>query len=435
MSNFQARLNAATPEARRLVAENAPAIRKVIGNFYARDFERLSGSLLKLLERVDKSNVDHPEFLAISNGNVAEYSVQLMEGVPASLGSGVPHFLQTTLPALVQCEERLVRAVGHYYFKVRDIKDKQVKDIEKLSLEATAFRHQAMKDRDEIAKCLKALEADISGIGSARADADTAAKKVAEIRDQASKLAAGDGRGKSLEALKRQAEAKLQTIDEVLAKTTAAMAAVSELDQQLQERSEAFSRAEKSLQETQEKASLVLGLSSQAGLASSYLRESRKLSTKSYIFSGILYITSIAAAVIAAVYVLPELQSSLKSLGGAGIVNAIPLAFLRATILAPLVYIIYFTSRQISSIETIRMDYAEKAAASLAYSGYKGEMADDGVLLEQLRGSLLLRFAEHPERLLRKRPVRDTIEVEAPGFKATSTSAEIPLRGASPDDV
>jgi hypothetical protein len=60
----------------------------------------------------------------------------------------------------------------------------------------------------------------------------------------------------------------------------------------------------------------------------------------------------------------------------------------------------------------------------LAYSGYKDEMSEDVSLLERLRGSLLLKFAEHPERLLRKQPVTDRIEVEAPGFKASSTSAE-----------
>lgn len=424
MSNYQTRFDAATPEARRLFVENGTAIRETIANFYGRDFDRLSRAISKLLEKVDKGNVDHPEFLANSTGNIGEYAVQLMEGVPGSLASGVPHFLQTTLPALVQCEERLVRAVGHYYFKVRDLKDVQVKEIQKLAIESEEFRHQAQRERDEISKNLNSLKADTGAIDALKTNAEAASKKISEIRDQAVKLASGDGRGKSLESLKRQAETKLEAIDDVLAKSITARAAVDGAETELATWNASFGEADKALTVTKTKADLVLGLSSQAGLANSYLNESRKLATKSYIYSAILYATSIAAAIIAAVYVLPELQNSLKSTDTMTVERAIPLAFLRTTILAPLVYILYFTSKQISSIETIRMDYAEKAAASLAYSGYKGEMSDDGSLLERLRGSLLLKFAEHPERLLRKRPVQDRIEVEGPGFRASSSSAE-----------
>lgn len=424
MSNYQTRFDAATPEARRLFVEHGAAIREAIANFYGRDFDRLSRAISKLLEKVDKGSVDHPEFLANSTGNIAEYAVQLMEGVPGSLASGVPHFLQTSLPAIVQCEERLVRAVGHYYFKVRDLKDVQVKEIQKLAIESEEFRHQASNERDEISKHLESLKKEVAAVGAMRAEAEAATKKVAGIREQATRLASGDGRGKSLETLKRQAEAKLESIDDILAKALTVKATVELSESELAKWNKAFGDADESLVATKNKAELVLGLSSQAGLANSYLNESKKLTIKSYVYSAILYLTSIAAAIIAAIYVLPELQDSLKSTDSLTVEKAIPLALLRATILAPLIYILYFTSKQITSIETIRMDYAEKAAASLAYSGYKGEMSDDGSLLERLRGSLLLKFAEHPERLLRKRPVQDRIEVEGPGFKASSFSAE-----------
>ena len=80
----------------------------------------------------------------------------------------------------------------------------------------------------------------------------------------------------------------------------------------------------------------------------------------------------------------------------------------------------FFTNRQISAAETLRMDYAEKAAASLAYSGYRDEMAADKSLLDRLRGSLLLKFAEHPERLLRKQKPQESISVTSDGFQASS---------------
>ena len=86
---------------------------------------------------------------------------------------------------------------------------------------------------------------------------------------------------------------------------------------------------------------------------------------------------------------------------------------------------LYFTNKQIRTLEMLRMDYAEKAAASLAYSGYRDEMGRDATLLERLKGSLLMKFSEHPERLLRKQLPAERMEIDAPGFKMESQTGNI----------
>lgn len=431
MSNYQTRFDELTTEARRLVVNKGGEIRAIIPGFYGQDFDRLTKSISKLLEKVDKGSVDHPEYLAHSSGNIAEYAIQVLQGVPSSLESGASHFVQTTLPTILACEEKLLKAVGHYFFQVRDIKDRQVREIQKLAEESVGYRETARKS-SVIAKELGESIEGISKTAEAlKTQSSDDAQKIAETRELAEKLASGDGRGKSLEAFRRIAEGKIESIDTVLNKASTSSTKADASLKRLEEVAGKFDETRSDLDSIKAQAEAVLSLSNQAGLASSYLKESQKLAFKSTVFTGILYLTSIATALIAAFYVLPSLEHTITSNGGNLSDRALPVTLLRATILAPLVYVIYFTTRQISSLETLRMDYAEKAAASLAYSGYKEEMSEDTSLLDRLRGSLLLKFAEHPERLLRRRPVRDTIEVETPGFKATSSSAEVPLAADS----
>ncbi len=425
MSNYQARFDEAAIEARRLVVNNGGEIRNILPQFYGTDFDRLTKSISSLLERIDKGSVDHAEYLAHSSGNVGDLSVNVIEGIPASLESGASHFVQTTLPTLLLCEERLQKAVGNYYYKVKTIRNRQLTEIQKLAEEALKYRNEALGAKKDSIEIQESSQSALEVIENKKETINAAYEKVGEIRNLVEKLASGDGRGKSLESLKRRAEEKLSSIEDVLANASKASSLASESIESLNSALSEIEEAQKEIETTKIEAKLVMGLSSQAGLANSYLQESRKLARRSYIFTAILYITSLCAAAIAALYVLPSLEHTISNDAGSFLERAIPTTMLRATVLAPLVYVIYFTTRQISSLETLRMDYAEKAAASLAYSGYKGEMSEDGSLLERLRSSLLLKFAEHPERLLRKRPVTDTIKVETPGFSASSVSSEV----------
>jgi hypothetical protein len=116
-----------------------------------------------------------------------------------------------------------------------------------------------------------------------------------------------------------------------------------------------------------------------------------------------------------------------------GFTQALSMTLLRALTLGPLVYVIFFTNRRISTLEILRMDYAEKAAASLSYSGYREQMTADDDLLHQLKASLLSKFHDHPERLLRGHATSTMAKVETAGFTA-ETRVESGKQSTKPDD-
>lgn len=351
MANYQSRFDGAAPEARRLVVNRGGEIRNIIPRFYGSDFDRLIKSISSLLERVDKGNYDHPEYLAHSSGNVAEYAVQVILSVPSSMESGAPHFVNNTLPLLLACEERLVKAVGNYYYKVKEIKDRQIKEIQKLAEESLEFYSETSSIKDSVANDRDNSKEYLAQMQDMLSSSQDISAKIEETRELVVKLASGDGRGKSLEALKRQAEEKLASIETILSKSNAASSAADAASKKLDGSSQIFEKALAELAEITSRANLVLGLSSQAGLANSYIQESRKLEVRSHIFTSILYATATLTALIAAFYVIPSLEHSIETAGSSA--RALPITFLRATILAPLVYVIYFTNRQIASLETL----------------------------------------------------------------------------------
>ncbi|NMW32374.1 hypothetical protein HKD42_09905 [Altererythrobacter sp. RZ02] len=423
MSGFQSRFDEAAAEARRLFIRQGPTIREVIPGFWHQDFYRLLTGISELLKKVDQRNVQHPEYLAHTSGHIGEYAVSLAKDVPSAIEAGGDNFVKTTLSGLIACESRLSKAVGKHYHKVREVKDQYVRELQRLSVDAQSYEQisqNAAASAESFQENAKNAEASTN---VASESAKEAAEKIKKVRVLVEKLASGDARGKSLESLKRRAEAKLDQIDDVLTKSATAKALVEQSNLTLNKTKLEIDALLGRLKDVENRAQDVLSLSNQAGLAASYLKESAGLKAKSYVFTGILYVTAIAAVFIAAFYVLPSLERTAADGNGAILDSrAIYITLLRATVLAPLVYVIYFTTKQISALETLRMDYAEKAAASLAYSGYKDELSVDDSLLEQLRGSLLLRFAEHPERLLRKTPFREAIKIRLPGFLASSTS-------------
>jgi hypothetical protein len=288
------------------------------------------------------------------------------------------------------------------------------------------------------------------GAAKAKADASTVAKevsrlqaeatadstKVAEIRALATKLASGDGRGKSLEALKRQAEQKLEAIDDVLAKGATAAATVNKVEGELNVSVERFQTADTELADIRQRADEVLALSNQAGLAASYKREADRLARRSLAFTVLLYGVTGAAIYFAIEEILPGMADAIDKIGpNFSAFEAVSLALLRALLLLPLLYVIYFTSRRVTDIELLRMDYSEKAAASLAYSGYSEQMDADPSLLNQLKASLLVKFNEHPERLLGRGRSVTKASIRVPGYEAATEVLTRGRRNKAEDDA
>ncbi len=99
------------------------------------------------------------------------------------------------------------------------------------------------------------------------------------------------------------------------------------------------------------------------------------------------------------------------------------LLLVRTLILAPAIAALIFTVRRHSKLETLQMDYAAKANTALAYSGYKDEVSDDPGLSRKLRDGLIVRFIEHPERLLSRSAGTEQVKLGPEGVTYTSSSA------------
>jgi hypothetical protein len=69
------------------------------------------------------------------------------------------------------------------------------------------------------------------------------------------------------------------------------------------------------------------------------------------------------------------------------------------------------------------MDYAAKANTALAYTGYRDELNNDPALSSKLRDGLVVRFLEHPERLLSRSAGSEEVDLSPNGVRYKSTSS------------
>jgi hypothetical protein len=229
-----------------------------------------------------------------------------------------------------------------------------------------------------------------------------------------------DGRNRnSLESLARRARERISEIDNATTVSIEQREKIGTLISEIEKEREKIATLEQEISTIKTTAEQILNLSSQAGLAASYKTESDVLEKRAKNFTCVLYGATALTLGIALCYVLPEISKLVTNqtdqVDGW---EAFSLTLLRLSALAPLVYLIYFTTKRVSQLETLRMDYAEKAAASLAYSGYRDQMDVDEELLRQLKGSLLIKFAEHPERLLRTKETTTSARAKTANFEA-----------------
>ena len=140
----------------------------------------------------------------------------------------------------------------------------------------------------------------------------------------------------------------------------------------------------------------------QAGLASAYKSEREHLQTQQNWFSYVFYGIILAIVAYAAIFILPIAENIFRTNGTNTLAmkeNAL-LLLVRFFILIPAVWALIFTNKRYITLEALLMDYAAKANTALAYSGYRDEMGDDIDLSKRLKDGLLMRFLEHPSRLL-----------------------------------
>lgn len=372
-----------------------------------------------LLGRLDKSGAKEPQYLFYGGQMLPAYLITLVDQAVSYMPNGAAYFAQNSFHALIEIQDRLEKAVGTDLDQLKNMAPSIAADLstsvqqaDNLLADLHSRIDEASKAEEEITRHKKAAEENRESI-------EAAAQKAQEARRTIESLVNPDGRSKtSLESLARQARERVSEIDDLKQKSSALSVEAENSKASVDNIRTNLLDVENELTSLKIKAEEVLSLSSQAGLAASYKQEGDSLTFKGYVYTGILYTSAIATLVIAMLYVLPGLETAIRIGREASVGQALAAAILRATVLAPLVYVIYFTTKRVSALETLRMDYAEKAAASLAYSGYRDQMTNDDDLLRQLKGSLLSKFHEHPERLLRSGATSSSAKVRTPDFEA-----------------
>lgn len=393
-------------------------ISNVIPGMTRAGLERFFKRFSVLLGRLDRS-IKHPERMILDGQSAVDVLFNNIDPAISHMHSSSAAFVQGFFSLLVRVQDALTDAAGTDASAVQKLSSSvaadlgaAVSNVDALTARAT----QSARKIEELDQEARARRAELSSLlEQVRADA----ARAAEVRSTVEQLVRPDGRSRSsLEALARQARNRISEIDETLA---SAKKTADDVDAQAQSAQAARAKAEsdlESLRELKIEAETILNLSAQAGLAASYKNESKRLSDQSLYFTIGLYSASAITLILAACYIIPELNKALLAMKGQqNFWQALTFTLLRASVIAPLIYVIYFTTKRISALEMLRMDYAEKAAASLAYSGYRDQMDADEELLRQLKASLLLKFSEHPERLLRPGQSITKASVTTPGFK------------------
>lgn len=376
-----------------------------------------------LLGRLDQKGAKQPQYLFYGGQSLPAHLSAVCDQSINHMPSGAGTFVPNNMAQLIEMQDRLERAVGTDVDELKRISTTTANDLEnsvQLSDELVASIQENEKTAKQYADEADNIKRKLS---ENLEDIEKAVATVRHLRQTAETLTNPDGRNKnSLETLGRRAKERLSEIESVNAEIRKHLETSQEYLKEIENNSVNSSFVFRSLETTENDAKQILNLSSQAGLASSYKTEADRLKKQSNYFTSLLYCTALLTLMVAICYVIPELTKAISD-GGKSVDfdQVLSLTFLRALTLGPLIYILFFTTKRISILEILRMDYAEKAAASLAYSGYKDQMTVDDDLLRQLKASLLSKFQDHPERLLRPEAISTRAKVSAPGFVAETT--------------
>lgn len=402
------------------------------------DLRRMFRRVPVQLGRLDKKGAKQPQHLFYGGQYLPDYLLSLIDPSINAMANGAATFIQQQLPGWAHALQMLDLAVGADADEVRRFANTAAADLAAAVSRADAIIEQAQAEANAIEEIGSTTKAKQSTIAELVERISSDAARTSEARRTVDELLNPDGRSKlSLENAAKRARG---TVDEISKLAVDTKKIVDDVENDKKEISQILSESNNTLNALKLKeteAEQILNLSSKAGLAASYTKETSRLELRSHIFTIVLYITAIITILIAAFWVLPEIEKGIDNTSGKlTLWQALSLTLLRATVLAPLVYVLYFTNKRISEIELLRMDYAEKAAASLSYSGYKDQMESDSDLLHQLKNSLLKKFSQHPERLLQKPNRKTSAQIKNVGLDVRADHEEGYSRNSmQPEDI
>lgn len=425
MSDFQNQFDQLVAAANSAVADYGEDLNDVLADLRPANVRRLIANISKLLGQVDRREAKNPEYLAGTPRSVPERAIELIASVPTSFNSGADHFVQNVLSALVEVERHLFEAVGSAAFSAQQIKNQQIRAIDRLRQNAESSADAAREAMTEAAKSRAIVDQAAQEIQTALQAASTDSQKVAEVRRIADRLSRGNASQNPLEKLVRGAQDRFAEIETIKIKAGQAESSAAKNAEIAAKHELEAANALTSLQDSDRKADGILRNATQAGLAGAYKTERDRLSTEQNRYAFVFYGTIAGIVVYAALFLLPIFRDLLGINGGEKVTaqESALMLFVRLVILSPVVWALVFTNRRFKYLETLQMDYAAKTNTALAYSGYIDEMDADPGLRKRLKDGLVLRFLEHPSRLLGKKEEIDISSSGPDGVRVESRSA------------
>lgn len=348
--------------------------------------------------------------------------MEALEEAPTEIEAGPSSFANGSFKTIIRANEALDQAVGTDTSRLRSLAANVATDLNSIvsrnedlvsraqasSAAVAQITHEAENSKERLSELTRQIAAEAQTAAKLRSDLEQALNPDARFKS-------------SLESLSRRARERVSEIDSAKAESVTVVdtikANLSASDLTLQAAEDDLS----SLRELKTEAEGVLQLSSQAGLAASYKQEAKRLGWRALTFTILLYAASALTIWFAVNQVIPGMADAVAKIGPTfSATEALSVDFLRLLLISPLAYVIYFTSGRVHDLELLRMDYSEKSAASLAYSGYSQQMNADPQLLNQLKASLLMKFSEHPERLLGRGRATSKASIKVPGYEAAT---------------
>lgn len=386
----------------------------------------------QLLAQVDKGRVRRPAFLAHANGHLGAAIIQNLDNIP-SYATDTNGFIQNVMVPQIEFQRKLEFAIGLTAQEFENIRQKSVGELREYLRETQELVESVSVERSEAEELLEEVTQSANAIRAKIEEISVIATRGEKFRERLEKLDGDARRADSMERLVRSVTKKVADVEEIAGKIPELQTLANDKAIKISVLHEQAKSEKEEIGKIRQNAEKILGLASQAGLANSYIQERSLLSRKRTMYNGIFYTGIIVLALAAAYYVLPVIENFAVKNGDASLGERALILLIRSVVLAPLIWALMFTSSRIKMIEALEIDYAEKAAASLAYHGYKSEMETDSSLLERLKSGLLLRFSEHPERLLRKNPPWTEVSAQNGSFKLKSVSSALPKEERRPE--
>lgn len=409
--------------------DNMPGnIADLVPNASKDDLRRFFRQIDPLLGRLDKG-ARRPLDLFVDGQYAPSYLMTTIDHALNQMPSGAATLMQNSFPVLVRIKEALHRGVGTDADEIKRLSSSVAADLGAAVERSDQLSSTAHKNADLIADLGDQAASKLNEISKSLEQSQAAAASSSKVAADLRALVNPDGRNRnSLENQARRARELVTEITDAKNQLNVAMDDAKTVGQALINIKAEASQTLNDAQKVEVEAQKILNLSSQAGLAASFRVESNRLSNYVNYYTAGLYLTGVIVSAIAIFYIIPALNEAIMSKNAENWGKISTILLIRTAAVAPFIFLIYFTTKRISQLELLRMDYTEKAVASLAFSGYKDQMDDDDGLIKQLMGSLLIKFSEHPERLLRQGTSRTTAKVKSPGFEVESETISSPRK-------